>query len=480
MQDDTEQSRTPQSITRRDMLRRLSLGVAGVLLTACGAPQASTPSADNAGSAAATTSSAPAATSATVAATSAPAAQGQPVEIVFHARTGAGGEHFQMEADRFHQAQDRVRVRLDLTPSQEYDQKLTTLLAGNQLGDGFFNTVFGTFYPFAARGVMADMRPLAEAAEIDLNSFFPASLEQASWDGTIYGIPQGTHAGWTVMYVNQDAWEAAGAANPAWEWTYQGEWLEAVQAATVAGNASTPRFGFSYEMTQGLLAQSAYTFIRSWGGDWLDPNNRSTSTLLSEPSVAALTFMHDLIHEYGVSASPETYADEPFGSFFSSGLTASWGNGVWARGQLDKTISNQFQWQAYPMPAGPGGRGSFLGNDTLCVNAASPNKEALMEWYKWLTSAQVAAEQVNFGISTPALIAAYDMEPMSTDQTIMTARRWMEVATPSTLPANARVAEFRNAVAQGLQAFLLETNDPQAALTELNAAVQDVLDKPIA
>lgn len=397
-------------------------------------------------------------------------AQGEPAEIRFHARTGVQGEYFQAQADAFHQAQDRVRVTVELTPDAEYDQKLTTLLAGGELGDGWWAAPFhSALYPFASRGVLMNLRDLATEAGEDLGAFFPASIEQLTVDDALVGWPLGTHAGWSSMYLNLDVWQEAGAETPQWEWTYNNEWLAAVQAV-MAGD----RFGFMFD----YASQAAYTFIRSWGGDWIDQDG-ATSLVNSPETTEALLFMHSLVHEHKVSPPQEAVLPGDAYATFVNGITASWAHGVWAASSVENAVGDQFAWQTASMPAGPGGaHGSFQGIDTLCMNAATEHPEATFEWFQWLTTVEAGLAQTEAGLPPTARVETWDEPQIAENPHLQITRQWLEVIEPVTFPENARVTEFRTAVNQNFQALMLDADNPEAAIQQLDEAVQAVLDLP--
>jgi len=469
---DSSPDRTPRKVlTRRQLLVQIGLGSAGIALAACGqtaydaapaAGQASPAASDAAGGAA---SDAPAPSSA-------PAAAGDRTTIRFHHRSEYG-EYHQQQAEAFNQAQDQVQVQIELVPFSEYEKTLTTLVAGEQLGDAYAAAPFHNFYPFAARGIAGDLKPIAEGQNYDLGIFFPAVMEQLTWEGKLAGLPQGTHAGWTSMYTNLDLWEASGAEQPAWEWTYEGEWLPALQQVQASlGGDGGQKFAFLFD----YIPQGTYTFLRSWGGDWIDPNDRSKSLINAPESASALRFMHSLVHEHKVSPTQQEVVDNMWGN----GLAASWATGLWYIGTAKATIDDKFQWQIFPMPAGPAGRSSFLGADSICLNSGSQHPEAVFEWFKWLLSKEAGIAAMKSGMPVPARQDVWNDPIIAGDPNYEPSVRWMEVSKPVTIPTNARIAELRTAMQQGLEAFFLEPTPSETAIEQLHSAVQGVLTKPTA
>jgi ABC-type glycerol-3-phosphate transport system substrate-binding protein len=361
-------------------------------------------------------------------------------------------------------------VTIEVTPLSEYAQQLTTLLAGGQLGDGWWATPFSLLYSFSSRGVVKDLRDLAKEAGESLDAFFPVNIKQLTLNDALIGWPLGTHAGWSSMYLNLDAWEEAGAAVPQWEWKYTDEWLEAVQAAT-----TQDRFGFMFS----YQSQAAYTFIRSWGGDWIDPANGTESLVNSPETTEALLFMHSLVHQHRVSPPEEAVLPGDTSTTFVNGLTASWAQGVFAVNTVESAVGDQFEWTTASMPAGPGGdHGSFVGIDSLCMNADTQHPEATFEWFLWLTSVESGLAQMEAGLPPTTRMETWDIPEIAENPHLLITRQWLEEVGPITFPANARVSELNTAFIQGFQALMLESDDPEAAIERIHQEVQAVLEQP--
>ena len=436
--------------SRREMLRGMGLGAASVVLAAC-APGGSTDTASEASD------------------TSDGGASEGMAEVVWHCRTGANEEYYSAQADAFHAAQDSVRVNIEATPNAEYQSKIATLAAAGDLGDSYWGNVFGQLYPFASAGIALDVTPLIEASEISTDDFFDVGVQQITWDNKIIGLPTGGHPGWTTIYTNKDAFEAAGVDVPAWEWTYDKEFLENMQAVNEATDDGKGRFAFLFD----YVAQNCYTFIRSWGGDWVDADAKN-ATLLTDEALEAMKFIRDLVHEYKISPRQDQLVEQ----MFANDLAITWNTGIWQYGRLVPIIEDKFNWQGYPSPAGPGGRGSFIGCNTFCINSNGDQIDSAFEWGKWLVSPEVQLMATADGQTPPFLKSAWEDPSMADDPTLQAMRQWLEVATPWSVPANARALEFRNTFNQGLSSVFNADNDFMTEMENLNTSIQGVLDKP--
>ncbi len=447
-------------VSRRTFLG-LSLGAAAGVVAACTPTQAPP-----------TTSGQPAATAAEPAApTAAPVTQ--PVEIIYHA-DGGDDSYYGLCAALFNKRQDKIHVKLESTPGSDYLSKLLTLAAGGTLGDTYYTPIFGVVFPFAAAGLQLALNDLISRDGIDMAQFFQGPIQVLTWDGQIQALPWDAHCGFTTLYVNTDEFEKAGADLPAWEWTYDRQFLDAIIRVHESMNkdASQKRFGFEFP----YMAQAALTFIRSWGGDWIDPETRTQSMINSEKTVAALSFMRDLVLKDKVAPKREEVVD----NMFDNALVGSFMQGNWLIGTYATTVADKFKWQALAMPAGPeGGRGTFIGADCNPINKNSKNVDATWEFIKFgIFDDEAVALLIPNGMSPSARKKYYSEPPVSTDPNWEATRKWMEVATGWTVPKNARVAEFKRIFESGMYAMLEEGTDFATEISNLHTALQNLLNMP--
>ena len=451
LESQAERSTSSRRFSRRDMLKGIGLGTAGLVLASCTGVPAQQDTANSAQG-------------------SAPA--GEMAEIVWHTRTGNNEEFYTGQANLFHETQDQIRIKIDATPNAEYQQKLATLVAGGELGDSYWGNVFGQLYPFASAGVALDVTPLLDASDWwNPDDYFSVGIEQITVDGKLIGLPMAGHPGWTSLYTNITKFEEVGAPLPEWEWTYENEFLDAVKMVSqdTDGDGDIDFFGYQFDYN----AQNTYNFIRSWGGDWVD-EERKNSALLSDEAVEAMAFMRSLVNDYQVAPRQDQLVDQMFVNEF----TGTWSHGIWFYGTGKTTIADKFEWRGFPTPAGPAGRGSFIGCDTFCINSQSENIDAAFEWGHWLMGKEARVAAVKGGSPAPFLKEAWEDPFLSDDPTFQAMLRWLEVAKPWSVPANARALEFRNTFNQSITAVIDANNDFMTEVQNLDAAIQGVLDKP--
>ena len=237
-----------------------------------------------------------------------------------------------------------------------------------------------------------------------LNDFFPAFLENSTYDGHIWSLPFQRSA--VVLYYNVDLFNEAGLEAPnSWQ-----SWAEAAQALTVRDGDQVTRWGIEYPsgwpywLFQPLAIGSGQNIV----GD------SDTEVYFDNPDVIeAVQFYIDLSHEYG--AMPEgvqaVWGQAP--TDFASGQTAMIVHSTGSlRGILDQA---DFQVGVMPIPGQEADTyASVPGGGNLYVfKGASPEKqEAAWKFIEFLTRPEYAAD---FSIQTGYIAtrqSAYDTEAM--------------------------------------------------------------------
>lgn len=470
-------------LSRRQALRISAAATAAAVLAACGAAPTATPvpakpttppapPAQPTAAAAAPTATKPSAAP-TVAPTAPPAAAKQPATIRYHARTGTSADWYAKQAEELIKVNPDIKVTVQLTPDAEYSQKISTDAAAGQLADVIWNGSFYTFPTFSARDLLLDLKPLSDAAGIKLSDFWPVAIESCTWEGKLTGWPHNMHAGYTGMLTNITAFKEAGAPLPKWEWRYDKEWIEAIKAVTLDSNKDgvPERYGFAFN----YITQNPYTFIRSWGGDWMDKEVGTKATINSEKSTAALLFFHDLVHKHKVAPPQSSVVT----NMFSQKLCSTWQEGMWQVAPHRTLIKDAFQWQLFGMPAGPeGGRGSYAGVGMNNVSKATKYPDASFKWLLWIGRPEEEAARTALGFSPTPLKTTWDAPNIKNDPNFEDAAKWLQFIRPITVPKNSRLTEFNTSFQQGFQAFMLEKANPKGKIDELQKVLQAIADKP--
>lgn len=200
-----------EKVSRRSFLRAMAAAAAGTasgsLLVSCGG-----------------TSATPAAATPAAGAPAAPAAgAANATEVRFHARIGAQEDKlYDMSIPKFMAEHPDIKIVKESFPGAEYPAKISTLKAGNTLGDVMWSALGGALIQYHyGQKIIQPIDDLVKSQNVDLTGWYKGCLDAITIDGKLLGLPFKSHPGMAAVYYNQTALEAAGVAIPTKEWTIE-------------------------------------------------------------------------------------------------------------------------------------------------------------------------------------------------------------------------------------------------------------------
>jgi multiple sugar transport system substrate-binding protein len=254
---------------------------------------------------------------------------------------------------RFMEANPGVSIKMELLPAgQNYFEKLQTLIASGTVPD-LFDMWEGYIQPYARNGALLNLDPLLEQdGEVNRANLLPAAIDAASWEGNLYALSIGFMPGPISLYYNVDHLEAAGAATPSPEWTWDDMRTAALQLTIDENGDGVPeQWGLAFDL---WFVPWLY-WIWSNGGDVFNADE-TQSTLTATPTVEALQYWADLVNVDKVAVSPSTLAAMQGGlnSFLTGAVSLYLGN-TWDVATLQE--ATDLNWKAVLSPkANNGGR----------------------------------------------------------------------------------------------------------------------------
>lgn len=179
---------------------------------------------------------------------------------------------------RFEKANPGKHVDLSVVSWNDYDQKVTTLLANKQQPD-LLN--YNTWSGYAASDLLY---PVEEVTSPELREdFLTTFTDNDSLDGTPYALPFIASA--RAMYYNKDIFAAAGIAEPPTSWAEFREDAKKIRDAGYVGYA----LPLGTEEAQSEFGLWAY----NGGGDWQTDGKWSID---SEANVETAKFLNELVN----------------------------------------------------------------------------------------------------------------------------------------------------------------------------------------
>ncbi|OQA42099.1 MAG: Lactose-binding protein precursor [Chloroflexi bacterium ADurb.Bin325] len=333
--------------------------------------------------------SAPAGAQPAAEATVAPAATGA-VNLRFITNHGAADEPlFVKVVDNFMAANPDITIeRLDIA-GEEFYNSINTQGAGGQLPDVWYTRTFDVPV-YASKGWTISLQPFVErdAAEVDVDDFWPAEVAQMKWKGELWALPYDfSNIG---IYYNKNWFDDKAVAYPANdEW----KWDELLQL----GLNFIEKDGDNFK----TWALDLYTWdwvfmgiLFGWGGKVYSDDFKE-SLIDSAENLDALKWF---VASRDQGLYPQAGAAPAGIGPFQGAIVPMAFQGSWATVQLRSEIADKFDFDCLAMPKSPSGE--------PCINAAggawgisrdSKDPEAAWKFMKYLAS----TEGTNILISEP-------------------------------------------------------------------------------
>lgn len=274
---------------------------------------------------------------------------------------------------QFEAAHPDIRVQAVSVP---YDNFRTKLLAAISAGDppDLIRSDIIWVPELADKGAFVALdEAMPDFADL-AGSVFEGPLSTNAWDGHYYGLPLDTNT--KVWLYNPELYAAAGIDGPP-------ATMDEVAADCKALKAAEPdAYLFAAD---GLFSWVTLPWVWSFGGSITDADITTASGHLNGPAtVKAYRFLLDL-YDQGCIAPVIMGDGVDVFTGFASGLYASLDNGPWSYPILNGQFPD-FQFEAAPFPAGPGGSIDVVGGEDVNLLAQSAHHEQAMEFIRFLES----------------------------------------------------------------------------------------------
>ena len=279
----------------------------------------------------------------------------------------------------FAAANPDIELTWQWIPGQEYWTKLNASLVAGTPPD-VWNTAPTYYYDYILRNQLADLTDLMKQ-NFKIEDFHAAALSGYDFRGKYYGVPRNIVT--ECDYFNIDLFEQAGVEPPPLDgnWTWDDHLEKAVGVVkfhnkgdkiTTFGARAVMNFGWwlGYVMI-GNGCERAKNFSRDLVGMELD--------LTSEPCVATVKYMADLIHEYKVAPAAGEFAGQ--GDPFLTGRLAQTWMLPFALGAYKDA---PFKWDVTLPPKGKAQQVTYGGADGLVLSQASKAKNEAWRLMFWL------------------------------------------------------------------------------------------------
>ena len=282
---------------------------------------------------------------------------------------------FDAIAADYKQTHPDVTVTFEALPFESYTTTVTTQIAGGNPPDIAW-ILEGAAPDFVASGALTPLDDNVENAA-DLS---PAATALWKQDGKLMAYPFSTSP--FGVFVNTDLLKKADQSLPTGaKWTWENAVAVASATAAKTGKQGLVVRDFDYKDWGNLS-----TVFNGWGADAWSADGK-TCGFDQQPMVDAMTFLHKAIFTDKALPAPGVAAD-----FFAgeSAMTIA----QISRASLLK--EGGFGWALVPLPAGPAGEYSVIGQGGLGVLKKGKNAEAARDFVGFFTNAANSEKLAQF------------------------------------------------------------------------------------
>ncbi|WP_430781657.1 ABC transporter substrate-binding protein [Actinoplanes sp. G11-F43] len=352
-----------------------------------------------------------------------------------------------------------VTVTFEALPLENYTTTVTTQIAGGNPPDIAW-ILEGAAPDFVASGALVPLDgSVDEAADLS-----PAATALWRQDGKLMGYPFSTSP--FGVFVNVDMLKEAGQTLPSGDgWTWDSAIAAASATAAKTGKQGLVVRDFDYKDWTNLA-----TVFRGWGAEAWSADGK-TCGFDQKPMVDAMTYLHKAIFTDKALPAPGVAAD-----FFAgeSAMTIA----QISRASLLKDA--KFGWELVPLPAGPSGKYSVIGQGGLGVLKKGKNADAAAAFVKFFTSPANSAKLAQF--FPPPRQSQLTSDTLAQANPLLKPEQLQNVvidgiATGVVKPSHTGSAEINQAVRGALDPLWKADADVAGVLTGVCTAIDPLLAK---
>lgn len=307
------------------------------------------------------------------------AAEGEPVELRFAGWDASQTPAMQALIDAFEAEHDDISVTYETVPFNQYVTKLQVQASSGDAPDVFWLHANDRDL-YASEGVTQNLDELIEESGLDLSAYPEASVDQVSYEGSVYGLPRG--AATVELWYNKELFDAAGVEQPTADWT----WEDLQTAAAALTDPAQGVYGVAAPFDG---TQSFYNTIFQAGGQVLSDDK--TEARFDDPkTIEGIAYWTDLI-EAGHAPTYQQTLNTAADALFMSGKAAMVYSGSWFPGIYDANADIKDKIDVVQMPAGPDGDATLLASNAYVMAAGSEHPEAAWEFLSFIGGPEGAA-----------------------------------------------------------------------------------------
>lgn len=321
------------------------------------------------------------------------------VEIVYASGVDVTGATDKLIA-AFEEKNPNITVKRQEMPADtgaSHDQYVTTFSSKSAEIDVFDADVI---WPaeFAQAQYALELDRFIEADGINMDDYFPGTVQSGNFNGRQYAMPKYTDAG--LLFYRKDIVE-----------TPPKTWDELFDMASELKGKEGTEFGYLMQANQyeGLVC-NAVEFIAAYGGQVVDENNE---VVVNTPeTVAGITKMVEFVNSDFVPSNILSFQETETNNAWVGGQSVFARNWPYMQSTSeDKEASKVAGNVGFAvLPSGDGTNAATLGGWMSMINRYSENQEAAWEFVKFMSGPEGQKISAVDGGRAPTIEALYDDE----------------------------------------------------------------------
>jgi multiple sugar transport system substrate-binding protein len=312
---------------------------------------------------------------------------------------------------------------------------------------------------FDTNGWLAHLDDYVKVHEIQLEDFFPATIQASSIDGKLVALPWLIDGG--LLYYRQDLLEEYGYEPPA-------SWDELQQIALEIEAKEDVPYGLVWQgAAYESLTCNTLEFVWAHGGDVL--NEEGDAVFDSPETRGALQKMSDFVKQDISPPEVTTYNEAMALADFQSGGALFMRNWTYAWDRLhsaDSPVAGQIG--LAPLPA------SCLGGKVLALSADSLHRDEALRFMSFLVNYEQQLQIARQGIQPPALQTVYhNAELLAQDPVFSELLTGLSASRPR--PQSPAYLEISEAIYSEVNRMLQGRQDAAATAETIQRRIEEAL-----
>ncbi|MEG0443275.1 MAG: sugar ABC transporter substrate-binding protein [Carnobacterium sp.] len=300
-------------------------------------------------------------------------------------------------ATAFEEENPGIKVKVEVTPWEQYWTKMEAAASGKSLPDVFWMHS-NEISKYADNDILMDLTDTVDnSGLLEMDAFPEELVELYQSDDRYYGIPKDVDT--IGLWYNKTMFDDAGIAYPDETW----DWDKLLETAEALTDKEAGVYGFAAPLNR---QEGYHNFIYQNDGYVLS-DDKTTSGFESDKTVEAVQWYVDLSLKHHVSPTQKKFSENSSLSYFQSGRVAMAYFGTWMTAEL---ANNEYTAEHADVTVLPKGekQATIFNGLANSVSGTTKHPEEAKKFVEFLGSKEAQEIQAENGSALPAYTDAAD------------------------------------------------------------------------